>query len=122
VPDAILLSSLGFCIFLFHIENETGFQTEIVLMDMGARLLVKHLCEGRYSAAKIIENRDASNYLVLAQETNIVYIFSVWDLRQVSVGPVIGTVRDMTYDQNELMLYFILENGQVHATTFVIPA
>jgi hypothetical protein len=120
VPDVVLLSPLGFCVFLSWIETDTGFQTEVQLTDISGRPLAKREYAGKCAASKIIENRDASSYIVMAQETNVVYVLAVWDLRQISIGPVGQNVKDIAYDADTLKLFLLLGNNQVHVASLAV--
>jgi hypothetical protein len=120
LPKEILLSYLGFCVLIFEEELETGILTETVLTDFSGRVLAKREYEGRCTAARIIHNRDASGFLVIAQETNIIYVMSIWDLKQVCIGPIIAHVVDISYYDDEVKLFFILDNGEVHTSSFAV--
>jgi hypothetical protein len=120
VPVQIHLADLGFCCLIFVDHPETGAETEVVLTDFSARVLARRTFEGECSAAKVIVNSDASAFLVVAQETTITYIMSVWDLTLVALGPVSGTVTDIAYCPNELTLMFVLDSGELHAANFAI--
>jgi hypothetical protein len=118
VPGKILVSSIGFCVLIVEEETESGIQIEAILLDFSGRLLAKHEVQGKCTASTIFENKDASAFLVVAQETNVVYIFSLWDLNQVRIGPVVANVIDISYDEDELKLYLLLENREVHTCSF----
>jgi hypothetical protein len=118
VPSRILLSDLGFCLLVFDHHLENGVQTDIVLTDFAGRQLASRELEGICTAASLMVNEDASEFFVLAQETNIVYILNVWNLNTVAIGPVSGNVRDMAFSPAEVTLHFLLENGELRTATF----
>jgi WD40 repeat protein len=122
VPDQILLSPLGFCVFLFFIEGEFGFETRVLLTDIQGRSLARKKYEGKTTACRIIENQDASSFVIVAQETNVLYVLTVWDLRQVAAGPVVSHVMDIGYEETERCLYLLLENGGLHRVNFAVSS
>lgn len=118
VPNRVLLSSLGFCVLLFEEHEEAAVNTKVMLMDLHGRILETKKFEGKCTCASIIKNKDASSFLVIAQETNLVYIMTVWDLSVVVAGPLRGAVCDMSYNPTDALLYFCLENGSLQRTSF----
>jgi hypothetical protein len=120
LPDQILLAELGFCILICSKHGEVMVQTEVLLLDWGGRMLADREFQGRCTAATVIQNSDQSAFLVIAQETKIVYVLTVWDLRIVAAGLVGGEVIDIAYNVDDLALYFLVGSSEVHMTSFAV--
>ena len=119
VPRLVFLASLGFCVLIYdEREDQVITGASITLTDLAGRVLATRKLDGRCTAAKVIENLDATGFLVLAQETNVVYIMSIWDLTVVSAGPISGNACDMSYNPAIATLYICTENGTLHKACF----
>jgi hypothetical protein len=118
--DMILLADLGFCALVFSKHVDLGVQTEVWLTDLYARVLAQKELEGRCTAAKVAVNQDQSAFLVMAQETNIVYVMAMWDLTTVAAGPASGNVCDIAFSPDDLSLFLILGDKEVHIAKFGI--
>ena len=119
-PSKILISSLGFIIFVFSKAEEGAYSSTIILADMGGRILAEADFEGMTTATEIIENQDSTSYLCVAQETKIVYIVRAYDLKIVSMGPINGIVTDLTYCKDDLSLYLLLDDNTINLARFNI--
>jgi hypothetical protein len=91
---------------------------EVVATDLAGRRLASREFEGGCTAARVIANEDASEFLVIAQETNIVYVLNIWDFATVFIGSVSGKVTDIAFCMADAALYFAVESGQIHAAYF----
>jgi WD40 repeat protein len=120
VPSQIHLSDLGFCCLIFKDQVENSAVTEVILKDFSARTLARKTFEGDCTAAKLIVNLDGTAFLVVAQQTAIVYILTVWDLETVVLGPVDGIVCDIAYSAEETLLLFVLDSGEIHTASFAM--
>ena len=119
VPRWVFLASLGFCVLIYdEREDQVITGARITLTDLAGRVLATRKFDGRCTAAKVIENLDATGFLVLAQETNVVYIMSIWDLTTVAAGPISGNACDMSYNPAIATLYICTENGTLHKACF----
>jgi hypothetical protein len=105
---------------VFSKHLDLGVQTEVWLTDLCARVLAKKELEGRCTAAKVAVNQDQSAFLVMAQETNIVYVMVMWDLTTVAAGPASGNVCDIAYSHDDLTLFLMLNGGELHVAKFGI--
>jgi hypothetical protein len=119
VPTRILISAMGFCVLLFEKEADEKFTSVLRLSDLRGRVLGEKEVEGKCCAAKIFENKDASAFLVTANEnaagTGDISVLCAWNLKQVCAGTVPGKVADISYDEGEAKMFFVLDSGEVHA-------
>lgn len=120
-PMKIMISTLGFVVLIFDsFEDENSHSTYIHLIDMGGRLLNQVKLEGKMTSSILMQNQDRSSYLVVAQETKLVYVMRIFDLMIVSMGPVNGIVKDMCYSKDDLSLFMLTENNELLLTNFHI--
>ena len=104
LPKLALMSSLGFCIFIYEEANST----RITLHDMNGRKLEEVVIEGKCTASCIMENSDSTSYIAIALDNEFVYIFRIYDLYEIFCTKVDGIIREMAY--YNYSLYFIANN------------
>ncbi|KAK8877963.1 hypothetical protein M9Y10_004726 [Tritrichomonas musculus] len=120
-PKKILLSTLGFVVLIYDcIEEDTSHSTRISLIDMSGRFLNELKLEGKFTSSIIIKNQDFSEYLVIAQETKLIYILRIFDLKIVCFGPVTGAIKDMCFSKDDLSLYFLTKENELLLSKFCI--
>ncbi|OHS94003.1 hypothetical protein TRFO_11500 [Tritrichomonas foetus] len=110
------ISPLGFIASIFERIDETGRITKVALTDIAGRVLAELELEGRTTAAHLINNQDSTSFLCLAQETKIMYILRIYDLKIISMGPVNDIVKDIAYCKDDLALYLLLDSNSIHIT------
>ena len=120
-PNKIMLSTLGFVVLMYDcIEEDTSHSTRIILIDLGGRFLGEVKFEGKFTSSIIIKNQDCSEFLVIAQETKLVYILRIFDLKIVCFGPVTDVIKDMTYSKDDLLLYFLTKENELLLSRFSV--
>jgi hypothetical protein len=48
------------------------------------------------------------------------YVFAIWDLTVVALGPVSRNVVDIAYSNEEALLLLAMESGEIHAAQFAV--
>ena len=119
VPKSILLSNLGLCIMLFNVYSESSKKTKIFLVDMFGRVIKRLEINGISTSAKIIENYDASAFLVTAQDNGKIHVLRAYDLETVFWLRVDHKVLDFGYSMSDLKLYFIMDDNSVNTCSFI---
>ncbi|KAH0795231.1 Beige/BEACH domain containing protein [Histomonas meleagridis] len=119
VPKSILISNLGIYILLFDVYHEMNNKTKIMLVDMSCRIIKEIEINGISTAAKIIENFDASAFLVIAQDDGKIHILRAYDLETIFWLRVEHKVLDFAYSMNDLKLYFIMDDNSINTCSFL---
>lgn len=123
-PSSMYISDLGFVVLLFNqvLNDESGAtsrqKTKVVLLDLGARILNELELEGRLTSSIVIHNTDSTSFLCIAQETKVLYILRIYDLKTIALTTVNHLVKDMAYCKENMSLYMLMENNSLYISKF----
>ncbi|EAX98598.1 Beige/BEACH domain containing protein [Trichomonas vaginalis G3] len=113
-PSFVKISPLGFVVIVFHLHNESGDSTKLMVFDFGLRKVSEKIFEGKSTSFCMIELKDCSSYFAISFDTKYLYILNIFDLDVRCKGPVIDNVTELEYSKDDERLFVLLRNGDIY--------